>query len=142
MDVRQSVRIDGFDHYEVSDAGEVFNTITGKKLKGWKNQQRYHRVTLIKDGKRKDFYVHRIVALTFHDYPGDGYEVHHKDNDRSNNRKDNLEWLTRAENMAHVHAGWLNRKWAKKANSVPSTAVKDYSQDFTDPIDHGDDLPF
>lgn len=140
MDVRQPVRIDGYEHYEVSEAGEVYNIATGRKITSWQNSQRYHRIRLYKDGKSKDFYVHRIVALTFHDCPGEGYEVHHKDNNRSHNWKDNLEWLTRAENMAHVHTGWLNRKWAKKANAIQ--VEQDYSKDFTDPIELGEDLPF
>ena len=124
MDVRQPVAIDGFDHYEVTEAGEVFNTITGRKLTDWKNEHSYHRVSLTsREKKKQHFYVHRIVAFTFHVYPGDGYEVHHKDRDRSNNHKTNVEWVTRAENMAFVHS-------------------KDDLGEFADPIENGDDLPF
>lgn len=33
--------------------------------------------------------------------PVDGKEVHHKDNDRTNNHLDNLEWVTHHENIQH-----------------------------------------
>lgn len=44
--------------------------------------------------------VHRIVATAFHgEAPGDNYVVDHIDTNRRNNRPENLQWLTRLENV-------------------------------------------
>lgn len=124
MELRQAVKIKGFEHYDVTESGEIHNTITGRKLNDRKNEQGYHRVTLISIEKvRRHFYVHRIVAFTFHDCPGECYEVHHKDRNRSNNHKLNLEWVTRAENMTYVHS-------------------REDLGEFADPIEDGEELPF
>jgi hypothetical protein len=46
--------------------------------------------------------VHRMVAAAFHGVPVERLDVNHIDGDRLNNRPENLEWCTRAENMAHA----------------------------------------
>lgn len=48
--------------------------------------------------QRKTFYVHRLVAEAFVPNP-DGLEtVNHKNEDHHDNRADNLEWMTKADN--------------------------------------------
>lgn len=98
------VNIEGFTNYTCSELGVVKNTVTGNTMKTLSNKHGYKRVTLCQDGIRKHLYVHRIVAFTFLECPGEDYEVHHKDNNRQNNVASNLEWVTHAENMAHVHS--------------------------------------
>lgn len=57
----------------------------------------YITVSLCKDGQVHKFYVHRLVAVTFlGEKPG--MEVNHKDENRSNNRLENLEWVTANQN--------------------------------------------
>ena len=53
------------------------------------------------DGKRTTFYVYRLVAMAF--VPGyfEGATVNHKNEDHHDNRADNLEWMTKAENNAY-----------------------------------------
>lgn len=97
-------KIDGFDRYSVSSFGRVRNDKTGKHLKsfprGYKNE--YRGVDLYKDGRRCPNLVHRLVADAFLPPPGPGQdEVNHIDVDPTNNRVENLEWCTRAENEAH-----------------------------------------
>ena len=64
---------------------------------------KYLNLKLCKDGKYKTIRVHRVVANNFLEYPIDGkkYEVNHIDRDRTNNRVDNLEYLTHKENVRH-----------------------------------------
>lgn len=62
-----------------------------------------YQVTLWKDGKPKMFQVARLVATAFLGEPAHpSMTVNHKDGSRKNNYADNLEWLTRADNIRHA----------------------------------------
>lgn len=52
----------------------------------------YLRVSLNKDGSRKHFLVHRLVAEAFIPNPQNMPQINHKDEDKTNNRVENLEW--------------------------------------------------
>lgn len=52
----------------------------------------YLRVSLNKDGGRKHFLVHRLVAEAFIPNPQNMPQINHKDEDKTNNRVENLEW--------------------------------------------------
>lgn len=52
----------------------------------------YLRVNLNTDGGRKHFLVHRLVAEAFIPNPQNMPQINHKDEDKTNNSVDNLEW--------------------------------------------------
>jgi len=58
----------------------------------------YAHVILHKEGVRKEFSLHRLVALHFCDGYAEGLVVNHKDENKQNNRADNLEWCTEEYN--------------------------------------------
>ena len=90
--------IKDFPGYEVSDKGNIRNAKTGKLL-STKHQDRgrlYCMVTMKCNGGYITKTVHRIVAEAFIPNPGGGTQVHHKNRDKSDNRVDNLEWVTPA----------------------------------------------
>ncbi len=71
------------------------------------------RVSLWKDGKAKDYLVARLVALTFLGVPPEDYTVNHKDGNRMNNAIENLEWLSREDNIRHAFATGLMDSFQK-----------------------------
>ncbi len=89
--------------YQVSDEGEVRslnyrNTGRVQVLKPNKNNCGYLLVTLYKNGKRKSFSVHRLVAEAFLPNPDNLPEINHKDENKANNCASNLEWCDRKYN--------------------------------------------
>ena len=66
---------------------------------------------LYKDGKKKRYLVHRLVAIAFIPNPNNYKEVNHKDENPSNNNVKNLEWCTREYNNNY---GTRNKKASEK----------------------------
>ena len=58
----------------------------------------YLYVSLSKHGKYKRIRIHRLVAIAFIPNPDNKEEVGHKDETRTNNHVDNLEWVSKKEN--------------------------------------------
>jgi hypothetical protein len=61
----------------------------------------YRGVTLCKDGVQYKKAVHRLVAEAFIPNPGNLPEINHIDEDKQNNRVDNLEWCDRKYNNTY-----------------------------------------
>ena len=62
----------------------------------------YYMVLLNKNGKYKNYSIHRLVALTFLKNTENKETVNHKDGNKLNNSLLNLEWATRSENQKHM----------------------------------------
>lgn len=80
--------------------------------------QGYLGVSLWKDGAGRTLEIHRLVATAFCDRAG-GSEVNHIDGDSRNNHSTNLEWCTRAHNMAHAASAGRMR-----ASSNPNKVIR------------------
>lgn len=90
--------IEGYKNYQVSNCGRVRNA-KGLVLKPDIKRNGYHIVSLWNHNRKKNMLVHRLVAQAFVDNPEDLPEVNHKDEDKANNRADNLEWCSHIYNM-------------------------------------------
>ena len=110
--------------YQVSNIGRVkslkrtFIDKIGRRqhikeriLKSETDRYGYLRVLLCaSSGKRKHFAVHRLVCEAFHENSQNKPEVNHINEDKSDNRACNLEWVTKKENCNH---GTRNARIAK-----------------------------
>lgn len=94
--------IKGYENkYQVNQFGHVRNVITNKRLYGSPDpRQGYLRVDLRKNGVRKTYRIHRLVAEAF--IPNsDNYDtVDHIDFNRTNNNVLNLRWMSLEENSS------------------------------------------
>ena len=82
--------------------GKITNKISEKILKPIKSKNNYLQVILYKNNKKKNFYIHKLVAIYFIDNPENKKEVNHIDRNTNNNHVSNLEWVTSKENMKHL----------------------------------------
>lgn len=102
--------------YEVSNWGRVRSlnyrhTSETKIIMTVKHKSGYMIVLLYKNGKRKQTLVHRLVYEAFNGEIPEGYEVNHIDENKVNNRSDNLNLMSRKEN---VNWGTANKRRKKK----------------------------
>jgi len=95
-------------NYEISDKGVLRNRITKKVLKYHLNHHGYYKVQIdIGEGK-KDYFVHRLIAMVFlTKIEGKDY-INHINSNKLDNRVENLEWCTVQENNAHAYINNLN----------------------------------
>lgn len=110
--------IDGYDgRYQVSNMGRVKSV----KPRGedieivfscCPNAAGYPVVNLQKDKKKKTFFVHRLVALAFIPNPNNFKLINHKNEIKSDNRAENLEWCDAKYNSQYsyrLHSNVRNR---------------------------------
>jgi hypothetical protein len=88
----------------------------------------YYAVKLSKNNKGTSFRLSRIVCMHFIENTERKPEVNHKDANKANNHKDNLEWCTRQENINHVHQNnlWKKPKWTIESRLKNSESLKKY----------------
>ena len=95
------IEIKDFPKYRIDEFGNVFND-RGHKLKAEVTRKGYLRVSLSNEVvQHRRFLVHRLVAQTFIPNPYNLPQVNHKDENKRNNRVDNLEWCTVLDNLNH-----------------------------------------
>lgn len=97
--------IPGYEgRYQVSSLGRV-RTDSGKIMSLELTQRGYFRVELWSDHSRKRFKVHRLVAIVFIPNPKNLPQVDHINGDKTDNRVENLRWVSNIQNC-----GFNNKK--------------------------------
>lgn len=96
--------------YAITSCGKVWSYRRKKFLKPGTNRHGYEYVVLSVDGQKKTLTVHRLVAETYISNPDNKPEVNHKDENKANNNINNLEWITKKEN---VNYGTRNERASK-----------------------------
>lgn len=114
--------------YEISNLGKIKSNFrqgsTTDFLKISNNGNGYMMVRLCKNGKAKKYYLHRLLAQTFIDNPEDKPQVNHINENRSDNRLENLEWVTQKENNNHGNHN-LNSAISKRSGKAKKNVQLD-----------------
>lgn len=120
--------------YKVSSDGTIFSTVgKGRELIGGVRKDGYRTVMFRVDGKVIHKDVHRLIAENFIPNPEKKPEVNHIDGNKLNNKIDNLEWVTRIENLIHARDNGLtkakiNMEIANEIRRMYSTRLYSYKQ--------------
>lgn len=93
--------IPNYPKYQISNLGRV-RSLKGEQpliLKTYKYTNGYVNAALWKNKRTHKMLLHRLVAKAFIPNPNGYNEVNHKDEDKTNNRADNLEWCDHRYNL-------------------------------------------
>lgn len=96
-------------NYFIDEQGNVY--VNDKKLKPQVDKNGYLWVNLNYDGKQHNHKIHRLVAQAFIPNPDNLQQINHKDEDKTNNRVENLEWCT---NDYNIHYGTAIKRATQK----------------------------
>lgn len=98
----KNIKLEGYEHYLISEDGKVFNSLSGRELKSYPNKNTGYYTVVLRNGiKPKCVYVHRLVAETYIKNPLNLPEVNHINHNKADNSVSNLEWVTRKQNIQH-----------------------------------------
>ena len=130
--------------YQVSNLGRVRSlkyhmSDTVHILKPSKNTQGYYQIHLSKNGNSKIRRVHKLVCQSFIPNPDNLPQVNHKNEDKTDNRVENLEWCTakynsnygtRNSRVKEARKGLhFSEEWKKKISKALSKTVFQYTKD-------------
>ena len=114
--------IKGYPEYQVSNLGRVkrkacvrHHKLYGnyrcveKILKPTPTKKGYNTIKLTNSNGHKTFTVHRLVAKAFIPNINDKPQINHINGIKTDNRVENLEWVTNQENQLHAHKIGLNK---------------------------------
>lgn len=133
-------KISDYEDYEISNFGRIKSYKQNKNgiiTLGNKDKKGYLTKTLCNEEGRKTFKVHRLVAKAFIPNPLNLPQINHKDEDKTNNRADNLEWC---DNLYNHHYGTKIERTAEANRCCPTTSKKVYSIDEENNIEYFDSI--
>ena len=119
--------------YQISNKGRVKSLKFNKeRILKPRDKNGYYKITLHKDGLKKECRIHQLVAVTFlnHTLCGNSIVVNHIDGDKTNNAVENLELISSAENTVD---GLLRNKniHINIKNNIKYIAIKQFEAYYT-----------
>ena len=92
--------IPGYENlYAATEDGRIWSYRAKRFLKPFDNGYGYLKASLYKDGKRKIYFLHRLIAETYLPNQDNLPQVNHKDEDKTNNALSNLEYCDAKYNI-------------------------------------------
>lgn len=120
-------KIEGFESYFISNNGVVYSDkYTERKILSPRaNKRGYLYVNLCNNGKYKSISIHRLVAQAFIPNTENKPEVNHINGIKTDNRVENLEWVTKSENIQHAFDNNLNKPHDAKGSKNGFSKLKE-----------------
>lgn len=116
--------IDNYSNYVIYEDGSIMSLNSNSLKKFFINESGYYTTMLSNEtAKKKNFKVHRLVAQNFVPNPENKPQVNHKNGIKTDNRVENLEWVTASENAIHAHKNGLS-KISKLNNEISRKRLK------------------
>ena len=121
--------IPGYPGYEASSEGRIRSFRSGecKIIKQHSSQKGYLRANLKhENGKSHCSSAHRFIAMAFIPNPDNLPEVNHKNGNKTDNRPENLEWVTSSQNHKHAYdvlgkqSGAKGKHFDRRAKFTPT----------------------
>lgn len=119
--------------YQVSSLGRIWSVRKQRILKTTLNSYGYERIFLrTPTGKKREERIHRLVALAFLPNPNKYPVINHKNEIKTDNRVDNLEWCTVQYNVKYSSYKWTgaNNPMKKPENIEKLKAACKHAHDF------------
>lgn len=85
----------------ITDKHGILRKLYGTILHQYIGTNKYYQVNLSVNGKMKTEKVHKLIGLAFLPKENPTYEINHKDENKLNNKANNLEWCSRSYNMLY-----------------------------------------
>ena len=123
--------IEGYEGlYVINKTGKVLSVRTKKEKKPYLLPNGYLQIKLHKNSKRKAFFVHRLVLKTFGGNPDlPEHTVNHINGVKTDNRIENLEWLSQRDNKLHstevLKVGIGEARSQSKLSNADVTEIRD-----------------
>ena len=131
--------ITNYPQYSVSNQGKIKNNRTQRILKP-ALRNGYDAITLCKNNTKKTYHIHSIVANQFLTMPSNEikYVINHKNEIKTDNRLENLEYITQSENIRHSYKS--SRSITINTKSYDLTQFREISINPDYMISHNGDL--
>jgi hypothetical protein len=117
------VQIPGYQNYEANRFGAIRRIGKTKPLCPAKWNSGYLWVCPSHNGIAKPKSVHRLIAAAFIGPKPEMLEINHKNGDKLDNRPENLEYVTRSENIAHSYSLGNRKHTALRGDLVPNAIL-------------------
>lgn len=120
--------------YKISNDGQIWSNISKVFLTPIRSKSGYLRVHLSNGKEINTHSIHRLVALTFIPNPLNKPTVNHINEDKSDNRVANLEWMTNAEQNIHgtrIKRAMAHTNWKARSSKIDYYTIAkkhDYSR--------------